>query len=133
MKKRKSTRFAPPLTGLILVVDDDALLSELAATVLKSAGHAVRHFTDPKAVLEAINELDPPPTMLVTDYEMGEINGLELIRLAHNVNPSLKTVLLSGSADSSMASMYPDEVHRFLRKPYDPAQLKNLVAELLRT
>ncbi len=132
MNKRKSTRRAPPLSGPVFVVDDNAMLSELAAAVLGSAGHTVRHFTDPRKVLEAFDEADPKPTVLVTDYDMGEMNGVELIRLLHKVYPALKTVLLSGTVDSSMVLMNPGQVHRFLGKPYDPAQLKNLVAELLR-
>ena len=133
MKKRKSVHRTPTLPGPVFVVDDNPVLSELAAAVLGSAGHEVRHFTDPKAVIEALNEADPKPTFLVTDYEMGEMNGLELIRSLHKVHPSLKTLLLSGSVDSSMVSLHPGEVHRFLGKPYEPAELKNLVAELLRT
>jgi two-component system, cell cycle sensor histidine kinase and response regulator CckA len=133
MIKRKSTGPAPPVPGLVYVVDDSPMLSELAATVLESAGYSVRYFTDPKVVIEAFNEAGPKPDVLVTDYDMGEINGVELVRQLHKVHPSLKTVLLSGTVSNSMMSMHPGEVHRFLGKPYDPAQLKNLVAELLQT
>ncbi len=133
MIKRKSTGPAPPVPGLVYVVDDSPMLSELAATVLESAGYSVRYFTDPKVVIEAFNEAGPKPDVLVTDYDMGEINCVELVRQLHKVHPSLKTVLLSGTVSNSMMSMHPGEVHRFLGKPYDPAQLKNLVAELLQT
>jgi DNA-binding NtrC family response regulator len=133
MKTRQSARRAPPLSGPVFVVDDNVMLSEMAAMVLGSAGHTVRHFSDPKAVLEAFNVADPKPTLLVTDFEMGEMNGLELIRSLQKTHPALKTVMLSGTVDSSMVSLHPGEVHRFLGKPYQPAQLKNMVAELLRT
>ena len=132
MNKRKSTRRAPPLSGPVFVVDDDVMLVEFAALVLESAGYQVRHFTDPKAVLEASDERpDPKPAVLVTDYDMKEMNGLELIVSSHRIHPTLKTVMLSGTVDCSTAPTNPARVNRFLGKPYEPAQLKNLVAELL--
>jgi DNA-binding NtrC family response regulator len=133
MKKTKSTRRAPPAKRAVFVVDDNIALGELATMVLESAGHKVRCFSDPLAVLKALTEANPKPAVLVTDYEMDGMNGLELIRSSQKVHPSLKTLLVSGSVDVSMMLMNPAEVHRFLGKPYEPAQLQNLVAELLAT
>jgi YesN/AraC family two-component response regulator len=81
--------------------------------------------------LKAIEEADPKPVALVTDYEMGEMNGLELIVSSHKILPSLKTVLLSGTIDGAFIARHPAKVHRFLGKPYLPAQLKSMVGELL--
>jgi DNA-binding NtrC family response regulator len=133
MKKSKSTRRVPPAGRVVFVVDDNAALSALAAMVLESAGYTVRHFSDPKLLLKALKGANPKPAVLVTDYEMGTMNGLELIRSSHKVHPSLKTLLVSGSVDESMMVLHPGEVHRFLGKPYEPTQLRNLVAELLTT
>jgi len=132
MSQAKTTRPATGPSGLIFVVDDNALLGELAQTVLKGEGYAVQSFTDPKAVLKAIKEADPKPVALVTDYEMGEMNGLELIVSSHKIHPSLKTVLLSGTIDGSFIAGHPAKVNKFLVKPYLPAQLTSTVGELLR-
>ena len=64
------------------------------------------------------------PVVLVTDYDMSEMNGLELIVHSHQIHPTLKTVLLSGTVDGTLASLHPARVHRFLGKPYQPAQLE---------
>jgi len=69
--------------------------------------------------------------VLVTDYEMGEMNGLELIQSSHEIHPALKTVLVSGTVDSSITLSHAAKVHRFLGKPYEPAQLQKAVAELM--
>ena len=132
MKKRKSARLDPAPKGLVFVVDDNALLVEFAATILEAAGYTVKHFADPKAVLRAIHDANPKPAVLVTDYEMGEINGLELILSSHKIQPALKTLLVSGTVDSSISSNHAAKVHRFLGKPYQPAQLRKIVAELMR-
>jgi CheY-like chemotaxis protein len=133
MSKTKAPRPAPAPSGLIFVVDDNALLVEFAGAVLKGEGYEVRFFTDPKAALKAMQEADPKPVALVTDYEMGEMNGLELIVSAHKIHPSLKTVLLSGTIDGAFIARHPAKVHRFLGKPYLPAQLKGTVGELLQS
>ncbi len=132
MSQAKATRQTEKPSGLIFVVDDNALLGELAETVLKGEGYAVQSFTDPKAVLTAMKAADPKPVALVTDYEMGEMNGLELIVSSHKIVPSLKTVLLSGTIDGSFIASHPAKVNKFLGKPYLPAQLKSTVGELLR-
>jgi DNA-binding NtrC family response regulator len=124
-------RAASP-AGLVFVVDDNELLVEFAATVLESAGFDVKRFHNPQEVLKAIQDGESKPGLLVTDYDMKEMNGLELIVTCHQIHPTLKTVLLSGTIDGSLASMHPARVHRFLAKPYQPAQLKTVVAELLR-
>jgi FixJ family two-component response regulator len=131
MKKRKSVSAKPVPRGLVFVVDDNALLVEFAATVLEAAGYTVQHFVKPKAVVAAIRDAKPKPAVLVTDYEMAEMNGLELIQSSHEIHPALKTVLVSGTVDSSITLSHAAKVHRFLGKPYEPAQLQKAVAELM--
>ena len=119
---------------LIFVVDDSAMLAEFAATVLQSAGYAVRQFTEPGLLLKALGESAPRPSLLVTDYDMGahSINGLDLIVNCHKIHPSMKTILASGTVDGSVTLHHAARVDRFLSKPYPPAQLKAMVAELLK-
>jgi CheY-like chemotaxis protein len=122
----------PAPTGSVFVVDDHSMLVEFAATVLEAAGYTVEQFSDPKAVLRALRGAHPKPDVLVTDYEMGEMNGLELIRSAHEIDPSLKTLLLSGTVDGSITLTHAAKVHRFLGKPYQPEDLQKAVAELMK-
>jgi DNA-binding NtrC family response regulator len=108
------------------------MLVEFAATVLEAAGYTVEQFSDPKAVLRALRDAHPKPAVLVTDYEMGEMNGLELIQSAHAIDPSLKTLLVSGTVDGSITLTHAAKVHRFLGKPYQPEDLQKAVAELMK-
>jgi CheY-like chemotaxis protein len=131
MNERDSGPAEPVPRGPVFIVDDNAMLVEFAATVLEAAGYTVKQFADPQAVLRAIRQAAPKPAVLVTDYEMGEMNGLELIKASHEIDPSLKTVLVSGTVDGSIAERHPANVDRFLGKPYEPAQLQAVVAELM--
>lgn len=131
MRRTRATRQARGRSGVIFIVDDNALLVEYAGTVLKAAGYEVKFFTNPQAALQALKECNPKPVALVTDYDMGEMNGLDLIVSSHKIHPRLKTVLLSGTIDRDFVALHPARVHRFLGKPYQPAQLKSMVGELL--
>ena len=82
--------------------------------------------------LAAMRNAKTKPGVLVTDYEMDEMNGLDLIQSSHKIHPALKTVLVSGTVDSSITIGHAAKVNRFLGKPYDPAQLQKAVAELMR-
>jgi len=119
---------------LIYVVDDSAMLVEFAAAVLESAGYAVRQFTDPGLLLKALEESAERPSLLITDYDMGPhwMNGLDLIVSCHKIHPEMKTILASGTVSGSVTLHHEARVDRFLNKPYPPAQLKAMVAELLK-
>ena len=133
MNTSNSAGLDPAAKGLAYVVDDNAMLVEFAAVLLEAACYEVRQFLDPKVVLLALRDANPKPALLVTDYEMGEMNGLELILSAHKIHPSLKTLLVSGTVDDSIILTHTAKVHRFMGKPYEPADLQKAAAELLRS
>jgi DNA-binding NtrC family response regulator len=83
--------------------------------------------------LKALGEARPLPALLITDYDMGlrSMNGLDFIVQCHRTHPAMKTVLASGTVDGSVTLHHPAKVDRFLCKPYPPAQLKAVVADLL--
>jgi CheY-like chemotaxis protein len=140
VKKTMSQSNAAPLSAeggsqsLVFVVDDSAMLVEFAAMVLESAGYAVKQFTEPGNLLKALGESARRPALLVTDYDMGPhaMNGLDLIVHCHEIHPSMKAILASGTVDGSVTLHHPARVDRFLSKPYPPAQLKAMVADLLK-
>ena len=138
-KTMSQSNAAPPSAesgspSLIFVVDDSAMLVEFAAMVLQSAGYSVKPFTEPGMLLKALGESARPPALLVTDYDMGShsMNGLDLIVNCHKIHPSMKTILASGTVDGSVTLHHAARVDRFLSKPYPPAQLKAMVADLLK-
>jgi CheY-like chemotaxis protein len=111
----KSSQISVPPTT-IFVVDDEPMLLDLAATVLQPLGFDVRTFRDPKKAL--MEYPTAKPTVIVTDYAMGDMNGLDLVRECRRVNPRQKTILLSGTVDENIYANSPDKPDRFLAKPY---------------
>jgi len=114
----------PPLT--IFVVDDEPLLLDLAATILQPLGFDVRMFRNPAKALREYPTAKP--TLLVTDYAMDGMNGLDLIRECRRVNPRQKIILLSGTVDETVYANSEIKPDRFLAKPY---QIRDFIEAVL--
>lgn len=78
----------------ILLVDDDwqSLLS--LGRFLSSEGHRVDAQQDPASALEACES--GTYDLLVSDYRLPEMDGLELIKAVKSKQPRIKTILYSG-------------------------------------
>ncbi|MBK8000356.1 MAG: response regulator [Verrucomicrobia bacterium] len=83
---------------LIYLVDDEPLLLDLAESTLGPSGYKMKKFLDPEAALESFMEARSKPSLIITDYSMGKMNGLELVEKCRAVKPDLKIILISGTA-----------------------------------
>ena len=104
------------------------MLLDLALAILQPAGYDVRTFRDPRQALAEFPAASP--AVLVTDYAMAGMNGLELLRACRTVNPRQKALLLSGTVDETIyanAAVKPDA---FLAKPYRLHDLVESVQKL---
>jgi CheY-like chemotaxis protein len=118
-----------PAKAIVFVVDDEPMLLNLALAVLESVGCEVQTFRNPKRALEAFAAVRPD--VVVTDYSMGGMNGMELIRECRRLNPGQKAVLISGTVDGEVFADSPVKPDRFLAKPYQINELTDCVRTLL--
>ncbi len=112
----------------IFVVDDEPMLLDLAAAILQPHGFKVWTFRDPQLALEEFPAVQPE--ILVTDYAMGRMNGMELVAQCRHLNPKQKIILISGTVDESIYSDLPQKPDCFLAKPYQVHQFVELVQTL---
>ena len=115
---------------LIYIVDDEALLLDLAEASLEPGGYMVKKFQDPEEALRSFLREKTKPDLLITDYAMGKMNGLELIEKCKSAHPGLKTMLVSGTAGAEIILNAPVKVERFLGKPYQPTMLLETVRQI---
>lgn len=114
----------------LLLVEDEALLRQLAERSLRRAGWEVVAAEDAEAALDLV-EAGLAPRALVSDVIMPGMDGLALCgRLRHRF-PALPVLLTSGYAPSMVETGVEGEGLRFLAKPYAPAQLVEAVKALL--
>jgi CheY-like chemotaxis protein len=82
----------------ILMVDDNAHGLTARKSVLEEQGHVVTTANGPQEALEifAVNQFD----LLITDYRMPRMNGLELIAAVRAESPTIRIILLSGFVET---------------------------------
>jgi len=118
-----------PIT--IFVVDDEPMLVEMAVMILEPLNFRVRAFRDPQTALAEFSASNPPPALIVTDYAMHTMSGMDLIRECKRIHPGQKIILLSGTVDESIYADSPTKPDHFLAKPYQIGDFVALVQSLV--
>jgi CheY-like chemotaxis protein len=104
------------LPGRVLLVDDDQVLAEALAQVLRGAGYLVQLAPDYRLALEVL-ESDAPLDLLVCDIVMPDrVNGLALGRMARLRRPELKIIYITGH---DIPGIEDEALGPVLRKPID--------------
>jgi two-component system, cell cycle sensor histidine kinase and response regulator CckA len=116
---------------VIFVVDDEPMLLELAAVILNPLGYQVKTFRDPDSALQAFAKADPRPVLIITDYAMHTMTGMDLISECKRLQPGQKIILVSGTVGNEVFQNADTQPDRFLAKPYEVRQLIETVSSLL--
>jgi putative two-component system response regulator len=105
----------------VMLVDDDSEAALLNQSILERAGYYVRYFQSPAEVLA---HLPDSHAVLVTDVEMPEMSGLELVQTAQERDPDIRVIMLTGSGDeATVQAALRMGVTDYIRKPPDPQAL----------
>jgi FixJ family two-component response regulator len=115
--------------SVVFIVDDEPMLLELAAVILKPIGCTVLTYRDPELALKEFPL--KKPALIVTDYAMGRMSGMDLIRECRRLDPNQKIVLVSGTVDEHIFLDAPVKPNRFLAKPYQLHEFTDCVRELI--
>lgn len=123
------TRASGALSARILVAEDNVSFLEVLTAMLENAGATVTGFSRPVEALAAFKQAPGDWDILITDFDMPEMNGAELAYHIRNIRPDLKAVLVTALADwrSRLASGCQSDFISVIPKSARPA---DLVAEL---
>jgi DNA-binding NtrC family response regulator len=112
----------------IVVVDDEPTIVLMCRRVLEAQGHIVQGFTSAPAALAQL-ETDAAD-LLVVDYKMPELNGLEFIQKAWALRPSLRVVMITAHGTREVISRATQTgVSSIVLKPFTPTELTRGVTE----
>jgi DNA-binding response OmpR family regulator len=114
----------------ILVVDDDEDIRRLNTEALVCAGYKVEAAADGAIAWDVLqfNSYD----LLVTDYKMPEMSGIELIQKLHAAHMALPVILVSGTIPTEKLKRHPWlQIDATLLKPYTADELLARVREVL--
>ncbi len=111
----------------ILLVEDDADLREAISVTLRLGG--VDHVAF-ECAEDALPAIDPEvEQMLVTDFRLPGMNGLQLLAQARDKHPQLPVVVMTAYADTQLAvQALKGGARDFLIKPFMPQQLLEVIA-----
>ena len=108
----------------VLLVDDDAEVRAVTAAYLNEMGHRVVEAADGTAALDLL-KTDEEADLLIADFAMPGMTGLELAEKARALRPGLRVLLVTGYADPErMPDGYP-----VLHKPFGREELASKVTE----
>ncbi|HTE56092.1 MAG TPA: response regulator [Kofleriaceae bacterium] len=115
----------------ILAVDDDPEILTALRRALTPLGIPLILTEDPTEVLAILGE--QRIALLISDIDMPQMTGLELMSQVRSAFPDVVRILLTGrtSFDSAMTAINQGEVHRYLNKPFEPAELRKMVQDAL--
>jgi DNA-binding NtrC family response regulator len=108
---------------VVIVDDEDMVITSLRAFLTLETEYNVQGFTDP---LEGVKYLETHPVdVVVSDYLMPKMNGIQLLARAKELQPEAARVLLTGHADKQSAIQAINDVglYQYLEKPWDNQQL----------
>jgi CheY-like chemotaxis protein len=117
-------------TRTLLVVDDDPMLRDVETQILRLHGYTV---LEAESAAEALRVAASTAAihLLLTDFSMPEVNGLELTRRFRAVHPKTPVLMVSGSLP--LIRHKADDLDRFevLEKPFEFKELLHKVRTLL--
>ncbi|MFC0629003.1 FAD-dependent oxidoreductase [Kribbella deserti] len=123
---------APTVRPVILTVDDDPGVSRSIARDLRrryGEQNRIVRAESPEQALEALRELKlrgEPVAVLLADYRMPQLSGIEFLEQAMDLFPRARRVLLTAYADTDAAiqAINVVDLDHYLLKPWDPPEEK---------
>jgi len=126
------TQAASPARTVILTVDDDPGVSRAVARDLRrryGESYRIVRAESGEAALDALRELKlrgDQVAVILADYRMPQMNGIEFLEQALDVYPGARRVLLTAYADTNAAidAINVIDLDHYLLKPWDPPEEK---------
>lgn len=114
----------------ILVVDDDHAMCRYCASALRHQGYQVTSTTSSTIALEHLRQ--QAFDLLLTDIRMPLMSGLELVREARLIHPTLAVIIMSGQTTLEMLrEAVQTGVTSYLSKPFETEELRLTVAQVV--
>lgn len=116
----------------VMYVDDDKALVFLVERALTRRGFKVSSFTQPALALSALRAQPQAYDLMVTDYNMPDVSGIELMREALIIRNDLPMALASGYVTTEIEQgAFAAGAQALIHKPNDVGELVETVQRLL--
>ncbi len=113
---------------LIITIDDDELVLNYVANTLKELNYRVKAFINSSEAFEFVKEYHSEISLIISDFNMPEITGKDLIDKLNENNIDLEVILITG---------YKEQLNRYnlkniiLSKPFNTVELSEAIQKVL--
>ncbi len=114
----------------ILIIDDETMITSTLSTLIQMMlDYDVLTYNDPKTLLESGVLETETIDLVISDFIMPYMNGLELLSLIKEKQPGIVPILLTGYSDKESAIKSINELglYYYLEKPWDNHELIKVV------
>jgi PAS domain S-box-containing protein len=119
-------------SGRVLVVEDEEALRTAVSRLLRKKGFAVLEAGNGTDAIDLLREQNREIDVMLLDLTIPGASSLEVALEVHRIRPDLKIVLTSAYGESASQQIKVPEVSAFIRKPFQIAELVNLLREMSR-
>ncbi len=117
----------------IIVVDDEELIGKAVTQALELFGYQVGCFSSAEDALRVFEQAPSEFDVVISDYTMPCMDGLELIRRMRSKKQTLLTIIMTGALDQwDEQTSKRRGVDGFFGKPFKPSELVAFLKQALR-
>jgi CheY-like chemotaxis protein len=112
----------------VLLVDDHEGVRATTAALIADLGHQITMAGEGRSALEKIEALEKID-LLITDYAMPHISGVEVVRRAREICPKLPAIIITGNAD--VGEIRTERNVLTLTKPFTSDQMRAAIKSVI--
>jgi putative two-component system response regulator len=116
---------------LILCIDDEVNILKSIKRLFIDEDYMVLTTTQGEEGLEILKK--EKVNVLITDQQMPGIKGIDIIKQARKISPQTVRIMITGYSDIdiTISAINEGEIHRYIAKPWDNDQFKQVVKNAL--
>jgi two-component system, cell cycle sensor histidine kinase and response regulator CckA len=112
---------------VVLVVDDEDSVRQLAGRILRAEGYCVLEAASAASALEYCTERGDTIDLILADVSIGDASGVDLVRRVMREWPGVRAVVMTGSDRRAFSVIAPALNARFLSKPFTASAIADTV------
>ena len=129
-----SSERIPRAAGTVLLVEDEEVLRLAVSKVLRKNGFSVIEANDGSAAIDLICRQSDDIDVILLDVTLPGCSSREVIQESQRIRPDVKIILTSAyGRDMVVSSLEAPQVRGFIRKPFQLAELVQLLRDTLST
>ncbi|MCY7296070.1 PAS domain-containing protein [Alteromonas sp. a30] len=122
-----------PNNSHLVIVDDESQITEVWGRILSEKGFRITAFNDAKSALSFIRDHYKEVDLVISDYDMADMNGAEFCGQLHRELPTLPLIMLTGYSEKMDDNLAKElGICRLLLKPISLGALLKAITQTLR-